>query len=237
MARTLTGTDVSLGSLSARVRPTSSPHQQLLPLLPTLEALLPGGGLPRGAVVEIEAADGAAGAPGSRAPAWTVPAGGATTLAFSLLAAATRAGCWCAAVGVADVGVVALAEMGVDLDHLALVPHPGTRWGEAVALLLDGMDAVLVCPPGPVRPALARRLAARARERRVALVVLSRQRRWPESAELRLTVEAAWWAGAGRGDGHLQGRRVELVVGGRRAASRPIRTELWLPASSGAPAP
>jgi len=212
MARSLAGTDVSLGSLSARVRPTSQPHQQLLPLLPALEALLPGGGLPRGSVVEVEAAGG-----------------GATTLAFSLLAAPTGAGSWCAAVGVADVGVVALAEMGVDLDHLALVPRPGAKWGEAVALLLDGMDAVLVCPPGAVRPALARRLAARARERRVALVVLSRQGRWPESAELRLTVGAARWVGPGRGDGHLRGRLVELVVGGRRAASRPVRAELWLP--------
>jgi hypothetical protein len=185
--------------------------------------------------VEVAAGGDGRGAADGAAASWTIPAGGATTLAFSLLAAATRGGSWCAAVGVADVGVVALAEMGVDLDHLALVPRPGARWGEAAALLLEGMDAVLVCPPGPVRPALARRLAARARERRVALVVLTRRGRWPEGAERRLTVEAARWDGAGRGDGHLRGRRAEIVVGGRRAASRPVRTELWLPAASGAP--
>lgn len=221
MARSATGIDPTLRSLSARVRPTSQPRERLLPLLPALAALLPAGGLPRGAVVEVEdAGEGT----------------GATTLAFSLLAAATAAGSWCAAVGVADAGIVALADMEVDLDHLALVPHPGGRWGEAAAVLLDGMDAVLVCPPSPVRPALARRLAARARERRAALVVLSRRGRWPDGAELRLRVEAARWLGPGRGDGHLRGRWAELVVEGRRAASRPARARLWLPSASGAPA-
>jgi hypothetical protein len=162
---------------------------------------------------------------------------GATTLAFSLLAAATAAGSWCAAVGVADAGIVALADMGVDLDRLVLAPHPGGRWGEAAAVLLDGMEAVLIRPPAPVRPGLARRLTARARERRVALVILSHRGRWPEAAELRLRVEAARWLGPGRGDGHLRGRWVEIVVEGRRAASRPTRTGLWLPAASGGPEP
>lgn len=214
------GIDVTL---SARVRPTSDRRDQLLPLLPALRPLVPGGGLLRGAVVAVGAGAG-------------VGAGGATTLAFSLLAEATATGSWCAAVGVPDVGVLALAEMGVDLDHLALIPRPGARWVEAAAFLVEGMDAVLVCPPGRVRPAPARRLAARARERRAALVVLTRHSPWPEGPELQLTVELGSWTGAGRGYGHLQGRLVEVVSSGRRGASRPVRTELWLPSASGAPA-
>jgi len=214
------GIDVTL---SARVRPTSDRRDQLLPLLPALRPLVPGGGLPRGAVVAVRA-----GSEGG--------AGGATTLAFSLLAEATATGSWCAAVGVPDAGVLALAEMGVDLDHLVLVPRPGARWEEAAAFLVAGMDAVLVCPPGPVRPGPARRLAARARERRAALVVLARHSPWPEGPELQLTVGRGRWMGAGRGHGHLQGRRVEVVSSGRRGASRPVRTELWLPSGSGAPA-
>src|SRR5579862_4850302 len=157
-------------TLSARVRPVSDRRDQLLPVLPALTALVPGGGLARGALVTVAAAGSGA--------------GGATTLSFSLLAAATATGSWCAAVGVGDAGILALAEMGLDLDRLVLVPHPAGRWAEAAAALLDGVDAVLVCPPGPVRPGVARRLAARARERRAALVVLARHAAWPEGADL-----------------------------------------------------
>ncbi len=164
-------------------------------------------------------------------------AGGATSLAFALLAAATAAGSWSAAVGVADAGILALAEMGVDLDHLVLVPRPGGRWAEIAALLLDGMDAVLLCPPGPVRPGVARRLAARARQRQGALVVLCRYAPWPEGPELHLTVGTARWLGAGTGHGRLEARRAQVTTTGRRTASRPARTELWLPGGSGAPAP
>jgi hypothetical protein len=162
--------------------------------------------------------------------------GGGTTLAFALLAAASTAS-WCGAVGPNDPGAVALADMGVDLDHLVLVPNPGPWWPQVAAICLDGMDVVLVCPPGPVRPAVARRLAARARERRAVLVVLSRSRRWPEGPDVRLAVEAGNWRGVEAGHGHLRERRVEVVATGRREAAREVRVALWLPASSGAVAP
>ena len=206
-------------TLSARARPTSDRRQQLLPLLPALAALVPGGGLPRGAVLTVDGTG-----PG---------AGGATTLSFSLLAAATAAGSWCAAVGVGDAGVLALAELGLDLDRLVLVPRPAGRWAEAAAGLLDGLDAVLVCPPGPVRPGVARRLAARARERRAALVVLARHAAWPEGADLRLAVGTGRWTGVGDGHGHLQGRCAEVVATGRRAAARRVGARLWLPGPGG----
>lgn len=223
-----TGIDTAM---YARVRPTSNSRHQLLALLPALGPLFPGGGLPRGAVVEV-AAGPASGPGGGRATA-----GGASTLAFSLVAAATTRGSWCAAVGVADVGVLALAELGIDLDHLVLVPRPGIQWAQAAALSIDGTDAVVVCAPGRVRPELARRLSARVRDRRVALVVLSRHAPWPEGADFRLSVGTGYWLGAGAGHGHLTRRRVEVTVTGRRAAGREARAELWLPGPSGAPAP
>jgi hypothetical protein len=181
--------------------------------------------------VTVGTGEGTPGAGSGAAPAAVPCAGGSTTLGFALLAAASAAS-WCAAVGTADPGIVALAELGVDLGHLVLVPCPGPRWAQVAATLFDGMDVVLVRPPGPVRPGLARRLSARARERRGVLVVLG-ARGWPEGADVRLSVETGTWHGVEAGHGHLQGRHVEVVASGRRTATRPVRVGLWLPAPSG----
>jgi hypothetical protein len=181
--------------------------------------LLPWGGLQRGAVIAVGTGD--------------ATGGGAGTLAFSLLAAASATGSWCAAVGTGDPGILAIAELGVDLDHLALVPDPAGAWPEVTATLLDDMDIVLVCPPGRVRPGVARRLAARARQRRAVLVVQAGPEAWPEGPDVRLTVESGAWDGVDRGHGYLRGRHVEVVSSGRRSAVRGTRTGLWLPAASG----
>ena len=201
----------------ARARPVSASKDQLLPLAPALTPLFVAGGLRRGAVVVVQDG-GHRGGPGG------------TTLAFALLAAASAAS-WCAAVGTADPGVAALAELGVELAHLMLVPDPGAHWPRVTATLLDGVDVVLVRPPGPVRPGTARRLAARARERRSVLVVLARE--WPEGPDVQLTVEGGRWEGIEAGHGHLRRRRAAVTSTGRRAATRPIRVALWLPSPSG----
>jgi hypothetical protein len=161
-------------------------------------------------------------------------------LALALVAGASAAGSWMAAVGLPDLGLVAAAETGVALERLALVPTPGTRdWPAVVAALLDAVDVVLVRSPARLPAAQARRLAARARERGAVLVPLGA---WPEPADLRLAVTASTWSGLGQGHGSLQARQVEVLVAGRGAASREHRALLWLPspdgtiASAGAPA-
>jgi hypothetical protein len=203
-------------SLASRVRPVSSSRDQLLPLLPALTPLLAGGGLQRGTVVTVGPGDGAG------------------TLALALLAAASVAGSWCAAVGTTHPGILAMAELGVDLDHLALVPCPGPAWPEVTAILLDDMDIVLACPPGRVRPGVARRLIARARQRRTVLVVQAGRWGWPEGPDVHLALEGGRWNGVDKGHGHLRGRSVEVVTSGRRSAVRGVRTRLWLPGSAGA---
>jgi hypothetical protein len=233
--------------LAAKVRPVSSRKDRHLPLLEPLTSLFPDGVLRKGSVVGVECGEASvAGAPvtGSCSPRpWVTGSRGATTLAFSLLAEVSAKGCWCAAVGSVDPGMLSLTELGIDLEHLVLVPfhrpagtrrHAATAWPETTATLLEGMDVVLLRPPWPVRPQLARQLSARAREHETSLVVLAPQRWWPEGPDLRLEVTAAQWLGVGTGDGRLRGRLAEITVTGRRAAARVVRARLWLPAESGA---
>jgi hypothetical protein len=133
--------------------------------------------------------------------------------------------------------MVAAAEVGIDLERLALVPAPGARaWPAVVAALLDAVDVVLVRSPPGLPPGQARRLAARARERGAVLVPLGA---WSVAPDLWLAVAASTWQGLGQGHGRLEARWVEVVVGGRGSATLERRASLWLPAADGtiAPAP
>src|SRR5439155_941436 len=83
--------------------------ERVLPVLPELRELLPGGGLRRGSTVAVGARFDRAGR-----PVWSA---GATSLLLALIAAASRAGSWCAVVGVPALGVAAADELGVALDR------------------------------------------------------------------------------------------------------------------------
>ena len=201
------------------VRPVALAEERLLPVLPTLSGLLPGGGLRRGSTVAVA---------------------GGTSLALALLAGPSAAGSWAAVVGVPALGLVAAAEAGVAVDRLGLVPAPGTEWPAVVAALLDALDVVVVrVPDRAVRAADARRLAARARERGTVVVLAGRPAvaAWPEGPDLQLTLGDPGWEGLGPGHGHLQRRRVHLEVSGRREAARPRAADLWLPAAVDVVAP
>jgi hypothetical protein len=224
---------VSLVDLAGRARPVVLAAERVLPVLDPLVPLLPEGGLRRGSVVACQSAGE------SRASN-----GGATSLALALLAGASAAGSWCAAVGLPSLGVVAAAELGVVLERFPLVASPSQvdEWAWAVAALFDAMDVVLARPPGRVSERLASRLAARARERSAVLVVAGRSRPawperncggWPLPPDIRLDVVAGEWEGVGQGDGRLRARRVEVVAGGRGAAARERRVSLWLPGPDG----
>lgn len=207
-----------LREIAGRARPVSLAGDQLLPVLPALAPLVPGGSLRRGTVVGV-------GGPG-----------GASSLALALTAAASAAGSWVAAVGMADLGLVSAADAGLLLERFALVPTVAPdQWAVVTAALLDALDVVLVRPGARVRPADARRLAARARERGSVLVPVGTP--WPEATDVRLAVVSSRWHGLDRGCGHLRAREVEVAAGGRGAASRERRVRLWLPAFGGDVAP
>jgi hypothetical protein len=205
-----------LEELAGRARPVALASDRLLPVLPPLVPLLPDGGLRRGTVVDVA---------------------GSTSLALALLAEASAAGSWCAAVGLSSLGVVAAAELGIALDRFPLVAAPPNldEWAWAVAALLDALDVVLVRPPRPIDASRARRLAGRARERSAVLVVTNGAAagRWPEGADVRLSVTRGAWEGVGQGHGCLRARRVDVAAEGRGAASRPRRASLWLPGPGG----
>jgi hypothetical protein len=150
------------------------------------------------------------------------------SLALALMAGPSRAGGWCAVVGVDDFGVEAAGALGVDLDRTVLVPEPGDQWLEVTAALVDVATVVVVRPPGRVAEQVADRLAARLRKRSAALVAQERSPGdWPR-CEVRLTTREPAWSGAGAGHGHLRARR--LVVEAQRGTAPPRRGALWFPA-------
>ena len=181
-----------------------------LPLVGALAGLFPEGGLRRGSTVAL----GAGSFPG------------ATSLALALLSGPCAGGSWCAVVGAADLGLVAAAQLGIDLERLALVPAPGAKWAVVTAALFEGFDVVVLCPAGPVGPSDARKLEARARERGSVLAVLGGH--WPGRVDVQLAVTGGGWEGLGDGFGYLSRRDLEVVATGRGAASRPRRARLRL---------
>lgn len=97
---------------------------------------------------------------------------GARSLSLSMVAAVTAAGGHAAVVGQPDIGLLAAVEMGADLSRLAVIPEPGADPVEVAAVLMDGMDLVLLGLGGRSVPATrARAVVARARQRGCTLLV------------------------------------------------------------------
>jgi hypothetical protein len=201
----------------ARSRPVTTADTRLLQVPGALGGCFPEGGLRRGSTLMITSARGG------------------VSLALALAAAVTAGDAWVAAVSLPSLGLLAAAELGVKLERFALVPAPGDRWPVVAAALLDGMDMLLLGPPGRVRPGDAGRLVARTREQGAVLAVLEPPgcRYWPEGPDLRLAVTSVQWEGLGCGYGYLRSRRLEVVTTGRQAATRERRTLLLLPGPAG----
>ncbi len=137
-------------SAGGPVRDAAPASESLLPVPESLAGLLPAG-LPRGAVAVLS---------------------GARSVPVGMAAAVTAAGGHVAVVGVPDFGLLAAAEMGADLSRLAVVPNPGADPVEVAAVLMDGMDLVVLGLGGRCVPMTrARAVVARARQRGCTLVV------------------------------------------------------------------
>ena len=153
---------------------------------------------------------------------------GATSIALGLVAEASKTS-WTACVGMPELGLAAGEELGVDLDHLVVVPDPKDQWTDILAALVDAFDIVLAHPPQARVATRARKLSGRIRERDAVLVAIGA---WPDS-DIRLQGTSSRWHGIGAGYGHLAARTIDVVVTGRRAAAQPKTTTLWLPDVTG----
>ncbi len=202
--------------LAEQVRPGAFAHERVLTVVEPLVSMLPSAGLRRGSTIALGG-------------------GAAMSLALALAAGPSAAGAWVAVVGIPSLGLAAASEAGLALERLFLVAAPPARhWAEVVAAAADGAELVLTCPPDHVRPAELRRVQSRLQARGSVLMIVApagvSTAAW--GAELDCRAEPVAWEGLGEGHGRLLARRVELVVGGRRAG-RPARRQFWLPGPDG----
>jgi hypothetical protein len=143
---------------------------------------------------------------------------GARSLSLSMVAAVTAAGGHAAIVGQPDVGLLAAVEMGADLSRLAVIPDPGADPVEVAAVLMDGMDLVLLGLAGRSVPATrARAVVARARQKGCTLLVTGGD--W-QGASARLDARVSGFeVTGGSGEGPISGcgriSRVRLAMRAR----------------------
>lgn len=181
-----------------------------MPVHETLAPLFPEGGLRPGAVYSLDTS---------------------TSLLLALISAPSRAGSWCAAIGMPELAAEAAEAYGVDLERFALIPDPGERWLAVASAVAEVFPVVAVRPPRAAREADTARVSAKLRDRGGVLLV---QGSWPQ-AEATLSVRDPAWTGLGQGHGLLAAREVTISSTGRRfPVPRTVRVQL--PGPLGAPA-
>ncbi|QNG19553.1 hypothetical protein G4H71_17120 [Rhodococcus triatomae] len=185
--------------------------RDVLPVPGALAGLLPSRGLARGSVVALS---------------------GATSLLLGLVASVTAAGGHVAVIGHPRLGLAAAVEMGARLERLALIPDPGADPVEIAAVLLDGMDLVVLGLAGAsVSPSRARAVVARARSKGATLLVTDGH--W-DGAEVRLDARVGGYrgvesVGADRSIGRLCSFRLAVQARGRSFQPRSTQFDIrWV---------
>ncbi|OBI27362.1 hypothetical protein A5709_05510 [Mycobacterium sp. E1386] len=148
---------------------------------------------------------------------------GARSLLLGMVAAVTAAGGNVAIVGQPDIGLLAAAEMGADLSRVAVIPDPGTDPVEVAAVLVDGMDLVVLGLGGRRVPhTRARAVVARARSKGCTVLVTDGD--W-QGAPTRLEARVCGYeltSGSRPGFGRISRVRLQVsgVCAGRRVTAR-----------------
>ncbi|MDJ0392685.1 hypothetical protein QMK17_05010 [Rhodococcus sp. G-MC3] len=192
----------SVPEVSGRRMPgRTMPSREVLAVPGALASLFPHGGLARGSVASVS---------------------GAGSLLLGMVAAVTASGGHVAVVGQPRFGLLAAAEMGAQLHRLAVVPDPGDDPVEVAAILLDGLDLVVLGLGGrSVPPSRARAVVARARSKGATLLVTDGH--W-DGVELRLDAVVRSVGGVGTGErsgrGRLRNLRLEVRAQGKAMRTR-----------------
>lgn len=184
------------------------------------ETLLKAPDPPIGASAEALPGPSVAGPLSQQLPKGTVAVlSGARSLALRMVAAATAEGGHAAIVGQPDVGLLAAVEMGADLSRVAVIPYPGTDPVEVAAVLLDGLDLVVLGLGGRSVPmSRARAVTARARQKGCTLLVTGGD--W-HGASARLDARVCGYEMVGSGGTAIPGRgRIGRVRLDTRTRSR-----------------
>jgi hypothetical protein len=155
-----------------------------------------------------------------------VQGSGSTSIMLAVAASAMGEDGWCAIAGMADVGLRAAHDVGVDLTRLALAParslQQQPQLAQVLTALVDGVGVLVLGPQLELTPALWRSLTDRARSHDT-LVLAARP---PGRADLHLEVTAQQWQGLSQGSGRLKERRVRVTSRGRGIADRREATVL-----------
>lgn len=147
---------------------------------------------------------------------------GARSLPVSVVAAVTAAGGNAAIVGQPDVGLLAAVEMGADLSRVAVIPDPGTDPVEVAAVLMDGMDLIVLALGGRSVPLTrARAVVARAHQKGCTLLVTDGD--W-QGASMRLQARVCGYETTEDTPGFGRISKVRLEVCAQGRAIRRART-------------
>ena len=192
------------GESVSKHAPVGDDHDDrgVLEVPPALAELLPRRGLSRGSVVTLSGA----------------------SLLLGMLASVTAAGAHAVVIGKPKLGLLAAAEMGAQLGRIAMIPDPGPDPVEIAAVLLDGVDVVVLSLGGnTVAPTRARAVTARARSKGAILIVTDGY--W-SGAELRLRSRVVGYDGIGRGTGRVRAMRMAVEAQGRTFGPSTARLDL-----------
>ncbi len=179
----------SLQQRITSMQPARIGNGLLAPL--ALRPLLPGGTLRKGAPTAVQ---------------------GSLGLALSLLSEVSASGAWCGIIGIPQLGFEAVAQSGLSLERLVLIPNPGKHALSIAGMLSEVLTALVLCPSTQPAPGEVERLNARLRDHGTALVIAGA---WPRS-DTALHVTSSRWSGLGAGHGLLRTHELSVSSTDRR---------------------